>query len=230
MRAFNLLLPTVVAATFCYGIASGGRLSPDTACFARGACAWSSPLQAAAGDLFGSAGVAAVAVGGTVALFIVVWQSGDGAAGASVLALGPWAAALACAGADAAGTVVVLAAWLLGRRRGGVLACACHLANGLVCLAALGGERVRIPYPVGLALAAIAEMAVLHANLGGSSEPTQWQWRYLLPAVAVGTPALLNRLRRRDRKQGARDGGPDAESERLSGPDDKEVTLADATA
>ena len=68
-------------------------------------------------------------------------------------------------------------------RRAAPAAALAHLAAGLSALAALIGSWVGIPYRYAITLACAAEVLILHLNLAHSTEPTQWQWRYLLPAI-----------------------------------------------
>lgn len=175
-------------------VLAGGHLTPDTASFAAGRSAWSSPLLSVAGRIGGLTAVRLVAISGLLALSLTLWRSRSGVrtlAVASVLALGPWSNALGCAGADAAGTVAFLA--LARRSRAlGVFAAPVHLASGLSGLAGWLGSRVTgAPFPLAVLAAALLEVVVLRTHVFGlthSHEPTQVQWRYLLPALVALLP------------------------------------------
>jgi hypothetical protein len=111
-------------------------------------------------------------------LFGLVWLT--------LLLVGPWGAALGCAGADAVGCISVV---LVGRRGvfGVAVCCVCHLAGGLCVLSArlLGGRG--LSYRGWLVAAGLLEVVAARASglVTHPTFPTEWQWRYLLPALLV---------------------------------------------
>lgn len=188
-RALTWAILATTAFVDAASILRGGQLVPDTASYASCSSAWSSPIVAAAGCAAGRNGVEAVAIGSLLALVYLIWRfSRDtplrGLAVAIVLVSGPWNDALGCAGADALGAALALA--LIRAHRNLLPAAAVgHLATGAAGLAArLTGGYLNLAPAV--AIAATFEIAIARLNLIGSTWPTEYQWRYLLPAIALG--------------------------------------------
>jgi hypothetical protein len=189
----------VALALWLGSILTGHALVPDTAVFSSGGGWYSSPLLALIGRWEGNPGVRAVACFGVVMLTAAVWKSSRqralrGALVAVVLVAGPWSDALQCAGSDALAAGVILLA--LSRRPSlAPIAAAVHVAGGLAAVVAIGGRRwLGLNYAMGLSLAGIAEIVVMRVGVAGSSTyATEYQWRYLLPAVAAGVLPSLKR-------------------------------------
>jgi hypothetical protein len=190
-RPYACLAVLPAAAMVAVSIYSGGRLVPDTGSYASGGSAWSSPIAALAGRLGGLELVRLVALLAAIASLYVLFRSSSGWTFPTIVAvlLLPVGAAYLCAGADALGVLAVVV--VLRRSRHAVtrflpLVCAAHLAAGLGLAASLAARRtMKLPLPAGLLAAGICELLFLRGLglLGGSSEPTQLQWRYTLPGL-----------------------------------------------
>lgn len=192
MKWLAVCWASAVGASFAYSVARGGVLIPDSYSYAQGRSWWSSPVAAIVG---GFGGMTLLSIFSAIAALAYVglglyWLRNSPVLAfgwCSLVLVGPWGAALGCAGADAAGAVALA---LLRRRgyRAVPAVCGLHLAAGLA-LAAQRTTRNMIAPGYALLLACGGEVVVLRA-LGlvtHSHEPTQMQWRYLLPALLVWT-------------------------------------------
>jgi uncharacterized membrane protein len=183
----------VFAAFFtCHAIKGGAGAFPDADEFARGSSCWSSSVACGLGKYQGRDGLMFGCA--LAASCIVYWVARMGGLRAlfylCIACFTPFAWSLFGAGADSLGAMAVLLA-IGGRYRGlgGVFVCFFHLASGLSFLGALFARRlgVRIHTSYLMLLAGLGEVIVLrvHGFLGSVSEPTEMQWRYLLPGVVL---------------------------------------------
>lgn len=172
-------------------IGEGVELVPDTASYAHGGSAWSSPFAAIAGLVAGRAGLRVIGLVGALALGWIVASFG-GTLRALLLLLAlvvspvPFAF---CASPDALAAALTVVAYAWSRRdgRAGWWVAFFHLEAALCLL--VGGAvqrvlRVRTPAFVLVAgVGAIVALAILDRLLGVT--PTELQLRYLLPGLAV---------------------------------------------
>lgn len=188
-RYFGLLLVAIVygaAAVYFLGVLHA-RLEPDTACYLRGSCAWSSPLVALAGKLGGLPAIAAASAAGICFLGLAVAWFGSckrSLALLAVLVVLPGFTGLT-AGPDALGAAGAVLAWSWARRWPAIAllhleAALCVAAGWIARRLRLEGARL-VPALAGcLAFAGVSIIGLLRHE-----PPSHSALRYMLPGGAI---------------------------------------------